>query len=928
MVTHGWRPRCGPVGAVRAGMAKRLVRHGPRMGAATMALWTALRYSGRSLTRTPALALTLLLTIAVGIGANTAVAGFVRGLATRDLPIPRIETVVSIFAKETDGTFSALSYDGYLALEARRDMFESLGAARESRASIIVNDASWVMSVASVTPEIGALFRLPTGDGVVISHRVWQEAFDARPDVRGVPIRIEGAERRVIGVAPPWLEGLYIGSAVDVWMPLHQTSVRWADRRSRTFWVVGRLRPGISRVKAQAAFDAAPVPAEAVAVLPYTGMTPDVAAGMLRIARLLPAAAVSVFLVGCANVAVLLLSRASARSRETSVRLALGATRRRLAGQMLADSVLISVTGGACGLLLAAWTAGIVPALLFAEDAERLVFAPDPATVVAAWAACVGTTIACGLVPLFEIRHDEAGRVLQRESAGPSKAMRRLRAGLVFAQMTCCSVLVIATGLLLSGFSTALQTSAGHRLGQPILATLRAPGGFDRPDLWLGFFREAERAVRSLPGISATAWVARLPGSLPVWQSIRVEPPQLPLRDVVLDVTAFTPPRSLALVVLPPIAGRMFGGGDMPRSCRVAIVNREAATELFGGDAVGQSIEDPAGQCVQVVGVVGTRKPAGGSAGPGRPAIYYYAEQTATPLGHDGPARFRVPAPSEPARGVLDANVVSAGYFGVMGLTRVAGAVFSDDVAPHSCRVGVLNEEAAELYFGGRAVGGAIIDDSGERTEIVGVVRSPLLRSSERRVQPAIYYPMAQDVQPRMTLILAAREATGAMVASVRQRLDEMTGGPPGRLIVTTLDAHLSATALATDRIATTLVGACAAAALMLGVVGLYGAVADAVRHRRREIAVRVALGAPGWCVVRLVLADGVRLAGAGTIAGMLGSLAVARWLTQIMPNAGSPTSCVWLAAPLVLTGVVAVASALPARWALGTDPLAIMRDE
>ena len=117
-------------------------------------------------------------------------------------------------------------------------------------------------------------------------------------------------------------------------------------------------------------------------------------------------------------------------------------------------------------------------------------------------------------------------------------------------------------------------------------------------------------------------------------------------------------------------------------------------------------------------------------------------------------------------------NVVSRSYFDAMDLSPIAGKIFPDDPAPGSCRTGVINKEAAELYFGNNAVGGAVIDFAGRRTEIVGVVQAPLLRASLRRVAPAIYVPAAQDFLPRMTLILSAREVDDAMLAAVRRRLD------------------------------------------------------------------------------------------------------------------------------------------------------------
>jgi predicted permease len=886
-------------------------------------IWVDLRYSARSLARTPALAATLLLTIALGIGSNAAVVGFVRGLVTRDLPLQGIESVVSLFARDARDAFGPVSYDSYLSLKGQSDAFELLGAARQSRTGIVLDGRSSVMSVAGLTSELADLLHLPLSDGILISHRVWQHELSGA-SAEGQEIQIDGARNRVAGVSPEWLEGLYVGSPVDIWMPLQDTSLQGLDRSSHIFWPFGRLRPDVSADEAQAAVNATRLAADMIAVRPYSGMTPDVSSGMARIGTLLSAAAGAVFFIACVNVATFLLSRSSARSHETSVRVALGASRGQLARQLLSDSVVVSVGGGAVGMLLALWTARVIPALLFAQDAEQLVFVPDFFGIVTVSAACAGVMIVCGLAPLFETRHDDPARVLRRESAGPSVAMRRLRTGLVVAQMTCCCLLVISAAILLSGFRTALQTNVGRQLEQSILATLEAQHRFSRPDLGLQYFHDAGQAVQSLPGILETAWSGTPPGTRPGWQSVRIEPPQLPMREVVMDVAAFTP-RSLGDITLPPIAGRMFGGRDTARSCRVVIVNEEAASDFFDGDAVGRSIEDPAGQRVEIIGVVATDKT--GRTSRARPTVYYYAGQTATPLDREGPEHFRIPVRPEPVRAVLGAHVVSVSYFDLMGLSSVAGRIFRSDAADDDCRVGVVNQAGSELYFGGHAVGGAVIDAAGRRTEIVGVVRSPLLRASQRNVEPAIYLPMAQDFLPLMTVIVKTREANDAMLASVRRTLDSVGGGRRPA-VVTTLEDHLKRVALAPERIAMVLVGASAATALALGVLGLYGAMADAARRRRREFGVRLALGAQSWRLIRQVLEEGVRLAAAGAAAGLLGSLIVARWLERITPSAGPLPLWVWLAAPLALLGSVAIASVLPARLALATDPLTIMRDE
>ena len=779
--------------------------------------------------------------------------------------------------------------------------------------------------VASITSELAALFQLSREEGVVVSRRL-QQSEPRLTGEDGETIRIDGSDSRVAGAAPEWLEGLYLGRPIDIWMPLRETSLPDAERSGRSFWVIARLRAGTAIDRAEALINAGRRDAANLRVFQYTGMTPEMAGGLSRIGSLLRSAAAAVFLVACANVACLLLSRASARSQETAVRVALGARRGQLARQLLSDSVLIAVAGGASGMVLAMWTTNLVPLLFFDKDAAQLVFAPDLRGIVAAAAACITITVACGLAPFFEIRDDRPATVLQRENAGPSKPMRRLRTGLVVAQMTLCCMLVIATGLLLEIFRSAQKTDVGNRLGEPILASIMARPASSRTETTasgLRFFRAVDDTVQSVPGVTPLAWVSTLPGSLPAWQQFRVEPSELPVRDETMDVIAFTP-ASLAQVTVPPLAGRMFGSQDLPQACRVAIVNEAAARDVFGGDAVGRSIDDPAGQKVEVVGVVATRR-AEGTTDPIRPTIFYYADQTSIPVAAPGPARFRVPTPLDSSTVALDSNVVSAGYFDAMGWTMERGSVFSDNL-PRGCRVGVVNREAAELYFGGNALGAAVIDLAGRRTEIIGVVRAEPIRNLQRRIEPSIYFPMAQDFLLGMTGILNAHDSSDTVVANLRRKLEAVPDRGPAPVVVRTLESHLSDTALTPLRIATVLVGASAVTALALGVLGLYGAITDSARWRRREIAVRIALGAQGWRVIRQVASEGARLACAGTIAGMLGSMLVPRALARIAPHVEPLAVWVWLAGPLVLIAAVVVASVLPAFRALAIDPITITR--
>jgi hypothetical protein len=297
-------------------------------------------------------------------------------------------------------------------------------------------------------------------------------------------------------------------------------------------------------------------------VTPANEMTPEMASGLARISTLLRAVATAVFAIACANVASLLLSRASARSRETSVRVALGASRAQLTRQLLADSMLVTVVGAAVGALLTAWTMMLVPVLFVAEDAEQLIFAPDPARLLVIIAIGMLLTMASGALPMFELRH-EPSRVLQRENADSSPRMRVLRTSLVVVQLALCCVLIVSMAVLALGLDAALHTRVTHRLGTPILVTTQARL-FDSPsettDVGLEYFQRIERAARATGHAFDAVWVSRPPGSWPSLQSARIEPPNLPTREVTLEAVALTP-QLLRGITLPLCVDECLGAG-------------------------------------------------------------------------------------------------------------------------------------------------------------------------------------------------------------------------------------------------------------------------------------------------------------------------------------------------------------------------------
>jgi ABC-type antimicrobial peptide transport system permease subunit len=646
-------------------------------------------------------------------------------------------------------------------------------------------------------------------------------------------------------------------------------------------------------------------------------LTPEGAEGIARIGRLLRVAAIAVFVIACANVASFVLARASARSRETAVRVAIGAGRKQLVRQVLADSLLISIAGATAGAILAFWLGRIVPSFLFDEDAQKLIFAADVRGVGLIALACSAITLACGLLPIIDTRHDDPGAIMQRESSGPSRASIRLGAGLVIVQMTACTLLVISAGLLLQGYRSALFTSAGRRLSRAAIATVEALQMSSKSmEATAGatYFQAVARAGIEIAGATRIAWVHNMPGNRPVPRLFEFERSGLPLRTLRFDRAIFTA-RGVDAVLLPPLQGRMFGTLDSGR-CGGVILSAAAASQLGTSKVIGRSIETPDGWS-DVVGVVRLRDDAS------RALVFHYAPSADDAMPET--AIYRVPQMIDAPATTLDINIVSRNYFDMLGLPIVAGRTF--DAARDPCRVAIVNQEAADRYFGGDAVGGAIIDGNGRRTVIVGVVGSAKLRVAQRDVVPMVYFPADQDFVPVMTMIMETDGVSEAALRALRRRIELTPGGKEKSIKVTTLDRHLSRTAFAYERIATVLVGASATIALVLGMLGLYGIMSDAARRRQREFALRIALGAGGRHVVGQVISEGMRLVIAGTMTGMIGSAVVAQWIASVTPTDEPLSPWIWIAAPLTLVLAVTIAGVLPARRALASDPLMIMKD-
>jgi ABC-type antimicrobial peptide transport system permease subunit len=873
--------------------------------------------------RAPGLTSALLLTIALGIGSNAAVYGFLKGLTHPASPVGNSDGIVSIFRQDGSRDAGPLSSDDFRLLQSSsRGELEWIGAARIEPHDAVINGQSAIESIAIVSPELAGTLALRLDIGVVISHAVWKNQFDGRGNAIGSTIRIGKRNLKIEAVAPERLDGLYSDQRVDLWVQSGGPYVGSDDPDKRDLWVLARLRRGVSYRKAQAALASGSTSLREMTVIPFTGIAPNIARGLARISVFLNFAAAVVFFIACINVASFLLARALRRSGETSLRIALGATRAELLRDLFADSIVISVAGGALGLVLGIATAHALPAFLLEEDAARLNSSTHLLPILAASSVCILITVLCGMMPVLGTVTDRPWTVLQGETGSPSKAIRRLRSGLVVGQITACCMLVVCAALLLNGLHSALETSAGHRLGDPILLTVEAHTGPDGPEIDPNYFSRVEQKAAAVPGLSPLAWTARLPGNQPTWQTFRIQQRSAQYRVAVMDVAWLTPD-SIQLLDSESIVGRMFGLYDQGRS--VAVVNEQAAAEIFGNRSAGIVIRDSADRPIEIIGVI--RNKTGDAKQQIRPTIYYgYIDRAVAPsrIRH---AKFRIPL-TPPVEGIqLSANVVSANYFRALGIRQMGGQTLPENRTVGQRRVAVINLEAARLYFNGKPLGAGVIDDSGVRTEIIGVVGSQVLGTFQQHTDPTIYFPLWQDCLPRMTLLLRHSQWDRGVAADLRQTAERVPGRASSPIVIKTLQTQLAQSGLAGLRIATLIGATSAATGLMLSILGLLSAQSDAERQRQRDRALRIALGARRWRIIFMIMKDACLLALWGTLMGISVSFALSRLLIANLTGIPSPPLQVWLIAPLLPAAAVMIASLLPARRASAISPLSIMRD-
>ena len=464
-----------------------------------------IRNSVKAFAHTPAITLALMVTIAIGVGSNAIVGGFIAGLAHPRSPMGSAGRVVSIFAHDRLSDAGPLSESDYQAIRSGTTDFAWVSALRIAPVEVSINGRAETVTVATVMPELAIALNLNFRGGVVLNDHLWEKEFGDAQRVAAQHIRVSDAELAITGVGPKTLEGLYGDRPIDLWMPFEDDAGQDANPDRRDLWVLASLRAGVSLSEAQREMGTALKRSGGVEVIPYSGTAPGTARGLASIVTLLSFIAGLVFLIACINVASLLLGRAFERSSETSLRVALGATRRAISGELFADSMVVALTGGVLGLLFAMGAKKVIPSLLFEQDAERLIFAPPVASLIATSIVCIGIIVLTGMTPIVATVTDRPWAVLQQEQGFSSARVVRLRAALVVLQIALCCVVVIFAALLLEGFQNALKTGVGQKLGNPILVTVQS---LPPPSSPADYFKAVEKSAKSVAHVAPVAWTS------------------------------------------------------------------------------------------------------------------------------------------------------------------------------------------------------------------------------------------------------------------------------------------------------------------------------------------------------------------------------------------------------------------------------------
>ena len=797
----------------------------------------------RMFRQSPAFALVAIFTLALGIGANTAIFSVVNGVLLRPLPYNSAERLTVVWEKNSDGSPENVGYATYLDWTAQNKSFAQLAIYSSWQPVLQIGEPEQLSGLRvtsnyfrtlGVHPEIGRDF-LPAEDVpnankvVMLSHSLWQRKFNSDPNIAGKAINMNATQYIVAGVLPASYQSLMNqdprGGEVEIWRVLgYDVSQTWACRTCHHLVVIGRLRDGVTMTQANAEMDtisagltkAYPKEYDDAGVI-LTPVREQLLGGASKPLYILFAAVSFVLLVACANLANLLLARATNREREVAVRTALGATRGRIIRQLLAETCVLGLLGAAMALLPAYWTPKVL-ALVGGSDLPRL----DQIQLdwrVLFFTVCIAlaTAVTAALAPAYRLSRTGVLDALQEGSRGSGGiAGRRLRGLLIVSEVALSLTLLISAGLLLRSLSRLLVVSPGFDPHNVLSMQTSVLGQrFNDNVVVRQYFAEAVERLGALPGVLSAGAASELPlaGNMDRYGfhaegKIHANPEEDPSAERYCITPGFLETMHIQL-----LRGRDISPTDSATTPQVLLIGETTARRMWPG-------EDPIGKQVKL--------------------------------------------------GSLD--------------------------RPWWTVVGVV-----------------------EDVRHVGLDVPPDMQ---------MYVPHQQWPYPDglMNFVIRTAGLPTAVSSAAQQAIHSVDPTQPISRIAP-LENYIGLSVRA-RRFALILIGAFAAIALLLSLIGIYGVTAYGVAQRTREIGIRAALGAQRIELLGLLLGQEMLLVACGVVAGVFTSLALTRFLGSLLFGVQPTDPLTFVGVVLLLVAVSALACLLPARRAMRVDPMVALRYE
>jgi predicted permease len=833
-----------------------------------------LRVAARELRVSPIVTAVAVVSLALGIGANTAIFSLVNSLLLRSLPVvePQRLAIVSDTRAVGQGSSASWSYGIWDQIRRRGDPFDGMGAWWTERLNLAQHggetepvDGMWVsgdyFSTLGVPPLLGRTIGSdddvkgggPDGAVAVLSYDMWQRRFGGAANVVGLPIVIERVPFTIVGVAPPGFFGAEVGRTFDVALPMNdEPLIRGAESRinpERGFYaltVLLRLKPGQS-VDTATAILRGIQPQIREAAMPATLPTPfrkeflkdaftavSAATGISRLrARyerplvVILVVVALVLLIACANIANLQLARAIARRHDLSVRVALGASRWRLARQSLAESLLLSAAGALLGLLFATWSSRLlVEQLSTALSRVYLDLSIDGRVLAFTGGIAIATTVLFGVLPAWRASGVAPIEALKEQGRGSwTGARARLSTAPIVGQVALSVVIVVAAGLFVRSFEKLATLPLGFDSDRVLLVSVNFARTHVAPSERVAFLRRLVEEVAAVPG------VANAGGSMN------------------------TPVTGLGIIDIVHVPGVPLSGQPMTNG-------KLSAQSTF-------------------------------------------------------------------------ANFITPGWFQTYGTPIKAGRDFTDQDVKGAPGVIIVNEAFVRKFLGGEPPVGATVAfergrDALVSKTIVGVVADAAYSSLRSGDVPTEYTPLAQldfVTTPPAEMTVSARASGGPPMLMARGIASALTAVDRDLVFGFRPMTDQVSASLTQERIVAILSGFFGVLALLLAALGLYGITAYSVAGRRTEIGIRMALGATGPVILRLVVARIAALVGAGILIGAGLSVWASTFVATLLYGLDPRDPLTLVGAGAVLMAVATAAAWLPAYRASRLDPATVLRE-